>query len=120
MRLSLGSIPAFLGVDRLEHMAHLADLGCRHMTEDVTVEMHHAALPGPLAETRRRSRSGRGRHRRVGQRVCREDSPELGTIVEEDGKIKVKWDNGQTSYFDRLQASNIKLKSTSRRAQQLS
>ena len=47
---------------------------------------------------------------RVGQRVCRGDSQERGTIVEEDGKIKMKWDNGQTSYFDRDQPANVKLK----------
>jgi len=46
---------------------------------------------------------------RVGQRVCREDSQELGTIVEADSYIKVKWDSGQTSYFDRNQPSNVKL-----------
>ena len=47
---------------------------------------------------------------RVGQRVCREDSQELGTIVEADHQIKVRWDNGQTSYFERDQTSNVKLK----------
>jgi hypothetical protein len=47
---------------------------------------------------------------RVGQRVRREDSDELGTIVEEDGEIKVKWDSGRISYFDRGKHSNVKLK----------
>ena len=47
---------------------------------------------------------------RVGQRVCREDSQELGTIIEADHQIKVRWDNGQTSYFERDQTSNVKLK----------
>jgi hypothetical protein len=46
---------------------------------------------------------------RVGQRVCREDSQEQGTIVEANHQIKVKWDNGQTSYFDRNQPANVKL-----------
>ena len=34
----------------------------------------------------------------VGQRVAREDSGEMGTIVEVDGGIKVKWDSRRTSY----------------------
>jgi hypothetical protein len=38
---------------------------------------------------------------RVGQRVSRNDSQELGTIVEADGEIKVKWDDGRTSYYSR-------------------
>jgi hypothetical protein len=46
----------------------------------------------------------------VGQRVCREDTQELGTIVEADHQIKVKWDGGRTSYFDRDKPSNVKLK----------
>ena len=29
-------------------MAHLADLGRRHVAEDIPVEMHHAALPSRL------------------------------------------------------------------------
>src|SRR3984957_2607145 len=35
-------------MDSLEHMAHLADLGRRHVAEDIPVEMHHAALPSRL------------------------------------------------------------------------
>jgi hypothetical protein len=50
---------------------------------------------------------------RVGQRVRREDSQELGTIVEANEQIKVKWDNGQTSYFDRSSPSNVKLQDNS-------
>ena len=46
---------------------------------------------------------------RIGQRVCREDSQELGTIVEADHQIKVKWDGGGTSYFERDKPSNVKL-----------
>jgi hypothetical protein len=47
----------------------------------------------------------------VGQRVCREsDEQELGTIIQADGEIKVKWDRGGTSYFTREQSSNVKLK----------
>ena len=37
-------------MDRLEHMAYLADSGRRNMTEDVAVEMHHAALPTGLGQ----------------------------------------------------------------------
>jgi hypothetical protein len=38
---------------------------------------------------------------RVGQRVCREDEPtQLGDVVEiAPDTIKVKWDNGRTSYY---------------------
>ena len=47
---------------------------------------------------------------RVGRRVCREDSLELGTIIQAtDREIKVKWDSGQTSYFDRDPPSNVRL-----------
>ena len=46
---------------------------------------------------------------RVGQRVRREDSLQEGVIVEANGYIKVKWDNGQTSYYDRDKASNVKI-----------
>ena len=41
-RLAVGRVPALLGMDSLEHMAHLADLGRRHVAEDIPVEMHHA------------------------------------------------------------------------------
>src|SRR5947209_19357233 len=34
---------------------------------------------------------------RIGQRVARKDTKELGTVTETDGKIKVKWDTGATS-----------------------
>ncbi len=47
---------------------------------------------------------------RVGQRVCRkEDREEYGTVVATDAeKIKVKWDNGRTSYFKRGAAGNVR------------
>jgi hypothetical protein len=45
----------------------------------------------------------------TGRRVSREDTKELGTITEADGEIKVKWDNGRTSYFGRTVPSNVKL-----------
>ena len=35
----------------------------------------------------------------VGLRVSRKDTNELGTVVEHDGKIKVKWDDGKTSDY---------------------
>jgi hypothetical protein len=47
---------------------------------------------------------------RIGQRVCRTDSDELGTVIDVDGDIKVKWDSGQTSYFRCDKPANIKLK----------
>ncbi len=43
-----------------------------------------------------------------GQRVSRTDTDDLGTVIESDGDIKVKWDNGQTSYFERHMPSNLK------------
>ena len=47
---------------------------------------------------------------RVGQRVWRKDTQELGTVIENNGSIKVKWDAGRTSYFRHGEAANIKLK----------
>ena len=49
---------------------------------------------------------------RVGERVCREDSEKLGTIIQAaspEGKIKVKWDDGSTSYYEREKPSNVRL-----------
>ena len=47
---------------------------------------------------------------RVGQRVARKDSNELGTNVEADAqKVKVKWDRGKTSYFRLDKPGNVKL-----------
>jgi hypothetical protein len=47
---------------------------------------------------------------RAGQRVVRKDTEELGTVVETDGTIKVKWDGGSTSYFRHGIPGNIQLK----------
>jgi hypothetical protein len=44
---------------------------------------------------------------RVGERVSRKNSDELGTVVKIDGKIKVRWDAGQTSYFRHGQQANV-------------
>jgi hypothetical protein len=49
---------------------------------------------------------------RVGQRVSRKDSNELGTIVEVDREVKVRWDGGRTSYFRRDVSSNVRLADT--------
>jgi hypothetical protein len=46
---------------------------------------------------------------RVGARVVRDDGDERGTIVEADGEIKVKWDNGRTSYYRRRIPVNVRL-----------
>lgn len=46
---------------------------------------------------------------RVGQRVIRKDSRELGTVVEVDGSIKVKWDGGRTSVFRHGKQANVQL-----------
>lgn len=45
----------------------------------------------------------------VGQRVSRKDSQGLGTVAETDGHIKVKWDNGQTSYYRHGAEANVEL-----------
>jgi hypothetical protein len=43
----------------------------------------------------------------VGQRVSRKDTEELGTVTEIDGKIKVEWDGGSTSYFRHGREANV-------------
>jgi len=45
---------------------------------------------------------------RVGQRVSRKNSGELGTVTQKDGTIKVKWDDGKTSYFRHKESGNVK------------
>src|SRR4051794_16283906 len=35
---------------------------------------------------------------RAGQRVVRKTTDELGTVIEANDEIKVKWDGGRTSY----------------------
>jgi hypothetical protein len=45
---------------------------------------------------------------RVGQRVSRKDSRQLGTVIEKDGTIKVKWDDGRTSYYRHKTPGNVK------------
>jgi hypothetical protein len=51
----------------------------------------------------------------VGQRVSRKNTEELGTVIANDGSIKVKWDTGRTSYFRHSEAANVKLKVASSR-----
>jgi hypothetical protein len=46
----------------------------------------------------------------IGMRVVRMRSEELGTVVEVSDPLKVKWDNGQTSYFKRGRPSDVRLK----------
>ena len=46
---------------------------------------------------------------RTGQRVSRKDTGELGTVVEADGEVKVKWDSGRTSYYRRKKPAKIEL-----------
>jgi hypothetical protein len=45
----------------------------------------------------------------VGRRASRPDGKDAGTIVEAGDEIKVKWDSGRTSYFQRGKASNVLL-----------
>lgn len=46
---------------------------------------------------------------RVGQRVGRKDTDQLGTVIEVDGEIKVKWDDGRTSYYRHGEQANVEL-----------
>jgi hypothetical protein len=46
---------------------------------------------------------------RVGARVSRKISGELGAVVEIEEKIKVRWDTGQPSYFRHGQQANVQL-----------
>ena len=46
----------------------------------------------------------------VGQRVSRKNTKELGTVIAQNGSIKVKWDAGQTSYFRHGESADVKLK----------
>jgi hypothetical protein len=41
---------------------------------------------------------------KVGQRVSRKDTDELGTVTKINGSVKVEWDGGRTSYFRHWQA----------------
>jgi hypothetical protein len=45
----------------------------------------------------------------VGQRVSRKNSADTGTVVHQDGEIKVRWDSGKTSYYRHGQAANVEL-----------
>jgi hypothetical protein len=56
-------------------------------------------------------------HWRAGQRVSRRDDRESGTIVEiSHAAIKVKWDDGRTSYYRSNTPGDVKLKKSSSRA----
>ena len=46
---------------------------------------------------------------RVEQRVARRGTDELGTIVEINSHIKVRWDHGRTSYFRHGQQADVQL-----------
>jgi hypothetical protein len=45
----------------------------------------------------------------IGRRVSRPDGRDAGTIVEAGSEIKVKWDSGRTSYFERGKVANVRL-----------
>ena len=49
----------------------------------------------------------------VGQRVSRKSNADRGTITEQDGEIKVKWDDGRTSYFRHGKDANVQLEKIS-------
>jgi hypothetical protein len=44
---------------------------------------------------------------RVGLRVTRVNPEAIGTVVEVNGQLKVKWDTGATSYYSLDQSPNI-------------
>jgi hypothetical protein len=46
---------------------------------------------------------------RVGERERRKDTNDQGTIAETNNKIKIKWDSGATSYFEREKPGNVRL-----------
>jgi hypothetical protein len=55
-------------------------------------------------------KEGRPQGWRVGKRVARQNSDELGTIVAVDAeKVKVKWDRGRTSYYRPDKPGNVRL-----------
>jgi hypothetical protein len=43
-----------------------------------------------------------------GKRVQRNDTDDQGTVIGLSGKLKVKWDNGSTSYFDAGKRANVR------------
>jgi hypothetical protein len=45
----------------------------------------------------------------VGLRVSRKTTHELGTVVDQDGEIKVQWDDGRTSYYKHGAAADVEL-----------
>jgi hypothetical protein len=45
----------------------------------------------------------------VGQRVARKDSEDHGTVTEQNGQIRVRWDDGRTSYFRHGRMANVQL-----------
>jgi hypothetical protein len=45
----------------------------------------------------------------IGLRVTRPDDDRSGTIVGIDRQIKVKWDNGRTSYYNFYRLTNVRL-----------
>jgi hypothetical protein len=47
---------------------------------------------------------------RSGQRVSRTDSQELGIVIEARRTIKVKWDDGRTSYYHPDAPANVKVR----------
>jgi len=74
--------------------------------EDRLSEMHAAAG----APRRREPDSLNKRSEwRVGQRVSRKTSTELGRVIEVNGKVKVKWDGGRTSVFAHGDMANVEL-----------
>ena len=45
----------------------------------------------------------------VGLRVSKKDTNEMGTVVENERDIKVKWENGKTSHYRNGEEAEVKL-----------
>ena len=58
----------------------------------------HRLVIGKEVKRNATSKSGRPLAWQVGQRLSRKGSAERGTVTEQDGEIKVIWDDGRTSY----------------------
>jgi hypothetical protein len=44
----------------------------------------------------------------IGERVSRKDTDEQGGVLETMPRLKVKWDDGATSYFRRDRPGNVR------------
>lgn len=74
-----------------------------------TISFYCSSLPKSISMTKKPMPSPSPAWR-AGQRVARiQDHGDQGTIVEANGKIKVRWDSGRTSYFRRNKPANVQI-----------